>query len=383
MVIDPSAVVTTTCHSHILPKHTILAIFFLFSMIFFKKKTIIFFIPVLSIFFQFVERKNTVHETFITKTASLPILPMLPQNLTFGRYKDEKGKPFITQDMWADIVDNRRTFFLRPTEANMPTPEQLKQWIRNQKRKITLIINNQHDKSWPEKIENRTSYDIILDESNLMYVFAGNARKLVYYPKLKPLPIGPKWSFKRTMLFGEPKNALAEKYKKFCSTSPHDSEKLFMSGNRSTTVYFRPMTFGSNRRTRNYFRDTPALKTVRWEVARILNESAKHSIIFENRKIPQEKMFKKMKEHRFVVSPAGNGLDTHATWEALLCGCIPIVPKSDLDELFEDLPVWLVESWEEVTDEKIPEKEKELRNKLYKWKKIFREFWEDEIFKDI
>lgn len=122
--------------------------------------------------------------------SNLPVLASLPQNLTFGKFKDEKGKPFITQDMWADIVD--RTFFLRPTEANMPTPEQLIQWIRAQKNKVSFVINNHHDKSWPENVANRTSYDAILDESNLMYVFAGNARKLVHYPKLKPIPIGPK-----------------------------------------------------------------------------------------------------------------------------------------------------------------------------------------------
>lgn len=36
-----------------------------------------------------------------------------PQNLTFGKFRDQTGFPFITQDFWADMVDNRRTFFLR------------------------------------------------------------------------------------------------------------------------------------------------------------------------------------------------------------------------------------------------------------------------------
>lgn len=185
------------------------------------------------------------------------------------------------------------------------------------------------------------------------------------------------------MLFGERKKVLVEKYRTFCAGSPTDSEKLFKSTNRTTAVYFRPMTFGSNKRTRNYFRETPALKTIRWNIPRILNESAKDSIIFEKGKIPQKQMFRNMKQHRFFVSPAGNGLDTHATWEALLCGCIPIVPKSDLGELFDDLPVWLVESWHEVTNEQIRQKEKEFHDKTYNWRKIYREFWEDEIYKGI
>ena len=29
-------------------------------------------------------------------------------------------------------------------------------------------------------------------------------------------------------------------------------------------------------------------------------------------------------QHRFVLSPRGNGLDAHRTWEALMVGTIPI-----------------------------------------------------------
>lgn len=53
---------------------------------------------------------------------------------------------------------------------------------------------------------------------------------------------------------------------------------------------------------------------------------------------------------KFVVSPKGNGLDCHRTWEAIAFGAIPIVPTSHLDSLYEKLPVIIVKnSWSEIT----------------------------------
>ncbi|WP_419913418.1 hypothetical protein [Hoeflea sp.] len=54
-------------------------------------------------------------------------------------------------------------------------------------------------------------------------------------------------------------------------------------------------------------------------------------------------------QHLFTISPLGMGLDCHRTWEAILLGSVPIVPKSGISSLFEDLPVCVVDDWSEVT----------------------------------
>ena len=53
--------------------------------------------------------------------------------------------------------------------------------------------------------------------------------------------------------------------------------------------------------------------------------------------------------HDFVVCPHGHGLDTHRIWEVLLLGSVPIVKTSTLDDMFEDLPVLIVEKWEDIS----------------------------------
>jgi len=305
-----------------------------------------------------------------------------PQNLTFGRFKDEKGRPFITQDFWADIVDNRRTFFLRPLDPGYPSMERLRDWIRSRPHPITLVLNNNHDRSWPDNLDNKTDFELILNEPNLHKIYAGNARKLDGYPKLKPLPIGFKWQYRGTTLFGEGKEGNTAIFARNTATTPEEAEILFRSKERTPTVYFRNMR-NSNRSTERYIRNTPALQMARESISDLLNNKAKQIMAWNYGKISSDEYFQELKKHRFVVSPPGRGLDTHGTWEALASGCIPIVPKSPLDSLFEDLPVWLVESWDEVTDESVKTMHEEMRGKTYKWEKLFVPYWQEEIHRGL
>ena len=77
----------------------------------------------------------------------------------------------------------------------------------------------------------------------------------------------------------------------------------------------------------------------------------------------------------FVVSPHGNGLDCHRTWEALLLGCYPIVKRSTLDPLYEGLPVVIVDEWSDVTQEFLQRKYKELRGKTWPREPFYASYW--------
>lgn len=81
----------------------------------------------------------------------------------------------------------------------------------------------------------------------------------------------------------------------------------------------------------------------------------------------------------FVVSPPGNGLDCHRTWEALLMGCYPIVISSTLNPLYEDLPVVVVQNWEEATDEFLLKKQREFKNKSWCFEKLYAPYWFDKV----
>ena len=58
----------------------------------------------------------------------------------------------------------------------------------------------------------------------------------------------------------------------------------------------------------------------------------------------------RMSQHRFVISPPGNGIDCHRTWEALYVGCIPIVIKNDIYNNW-NLPIIQVNDFSDVTQD--------------------------------
>ena len=64
--------------------------------------------------------------------------------------------------------------------------------------------------------------------------------------------------------------------------------------------------------------------------------------------------------YRFHLSPPGNGMDCHRTWEAIYLGVVPILLTSPLDRLFASLPVMIVQRWEDVTMEALRGKWEEL-----------------------
>ncbi|CAJ1965637.1 unnamed protein product [Cylindrotheca closterium] len=129
------------------------------------------------------------------------------------------------------------------------------------------------------------------------------------------MPIGLKWAYKSTLLFGEPKDERAQNYRTYGASGPDQSKALFFSKKRKSTVFWRPMQARSNAATTKYVRDTPALQAPRSSIPPIVKETAQNSMVFAPAHMPQEDFFGELKKHRFVISPPGNGLDTHATWE--------------------------------------------------------------------
>lgn len=81
----------------------------------------------------------------------------------------------------------------------------------------------------------------------------------------------------------------------------------------------------------------------------------------------------------FVLSPRGNGLDCHRTWEALYMGAFPIVQSSSLDSMYDGLPVVIVEDWREITPDFL-EKKLEKIEQLSNWsEKLWVDYWLEKI----
>lgn len=59
-----------------------------------------------------------------------------------------------------------------------------------------------------------------------------------------------------------------------------------------------------------------------------------------------------LRQCQFVLCPPGTGFDTHRVYESLICGAIPIVLKSPISQMQEKFGAMVIESWDELTEEK-------------------------------
>ena len=84
----------------------------------------------------------------------------------------------------------------------------------------------------------------------------------------------------------------------------------------------------------------------------------------------------------FVLSPHGNGLDSHRIWEALYMGSFPLVKTSAMDPIYEDLPVLIVQNWTDINSEFLEKKYSEMKDKKYDFNKLYFNYWRDKV-KDI
>jgi hypothetical protein len=84
-------------------------------------------------------------------------------------------------------------------------------------------------------------------------------------------------------------------------------------------------------------------------------------------------------QFQYVLSPHGAGLDCHRTWEALLLGCVPIIKKSSIDDLFTDLPVITVDDWDEIHPGFLERATAELEKKTINTEKLYMNYWKSRI----
>lgn len=106
-----------------------------------------------------------------------------------------------------------------------------------------------------------------------------------------------------------------------------------------------------------------------------------------------EEYIRNLFTHRFCLCPRGNGIDTHRMWEALYCGCIPIVKpyRTHIDLNWEAgltgvlqetirLPILTVRNWLEVTEGNLRDVDSEIPEFTSSdIPMLTTKFWQDEI----
>ena len=88
-----------------------------------------------------------------------------------------------------------------------------------------------------------------------------------------------------------------------------------------------------------------------------------------------QKFYFDLAAHKFVISPRGNGVDCHRTWEALYLRTIPIVKRSTHMDEFSDLPIFFVNDWSEVCYNELEKFYDRVENELFNLDKMKLSYW--------
>jgi hypothetical protein len=60
-----------------------------------------------------------------------------------------------------------------------------------------------------------------------------------------------------------------------------------------------------------------------------------------------------LNESFFCLSPNGNGIDCHKTWESIYLKTIPVVTESINIEFYKNYPIYVIKNWESFNVEKL------------------------------
>jgi hypothetical protein len=66
--------------------------------------------------------------------------------------------------------------------------------------------------------------------------------------------------------------------------------------------------------------------------------------------IPYKEFASNIQKHKMILSPDGNGVDCHRTWETLYLNRVPIVKKSPELNCFSPLPILFLDNWGQIKD---------------------------------
>ena len=115
----------------------------------------------------------------------------------------------------------------------------------------------------------------------------------------------------------------------------------------------------------------------RAEVIKSLPSDSSH---FESDVVQRAESWRRNTKYFFTISPRGQGMDCHRTWEAILLGSAPIIPDLPINRLFSKLPVVVVKNWETVTPAFLAGEKERILAETYDFAPVLLETWRRRIF---
>ena len=268
--------------------------------------------------------------------------------LSFGLYAEDRGpsEPFISGDTFRHYSDFTYDEISKEIDPALVMTgdivfvktdflEEFFTQVHSQMRNPYILITHNSDYHVPQK------YASYLDDEKLIVWFGQNVENCDH-PKMKRLPIG-----------------LANKM------WGHGKVEIFADARQKVPAHERPVLLYMNFSKGTYLAERSKVVD--------LFQNKSYCVVSEPKALRD--YLEDLSRTKFVLSPRGNGLDCHRTWEALLMGAIPIVRSSSLDSMYEGLPVLIVQNWEEVDETFLNQKYEEMKLQTFHLDRAQFAYW--------
>ena len=228
-----------------------------------------------------------------------------------------------------------------------------------------ILVSGDADETVPYNIFHNTNELLtFLNDPNLIHWYSQNC--IIDHPKMTRMPIGLDYHSlsKANLDWGS-------------QSSPIEQETTFMDiikSNIENPFWKRQIKCYSN-----FHFSMPSGYKYLYDRVDAINKIPKELVFYEENKITRYETHIHQCEYAFVLSPHGNGLDCHRTWEALILGCIPIVRTSGIDSLYDDLPVLIVKEWSDITYELLENTIVDFKSKVFNYDKLTLKYWTDKF----
>lgn len=265
---------------------------------------------------------------------------------TWGFIENSHYKPIKPYESYYKMISypdfNLFIHFVKNKNIDKPIifchPDAIEDFIKNYMPKIDfpfILVTNHFDTDMPTGIMSIDSINIFLSNPNIIRWYMQNC--VIKHPKITSIPIGLDYH----TISNNPQHYWGN------FQTPIEQEQTILDLRKNITPILERKFFDKIYTTCNLFFGNGHGQDRRDAIKNINKEL----LDLEEKNIPRIETWKKHLDYGFILSPHGNGLDCHRTWEALVLGCIPIVKTSPIDNLYKNLPVLIVKQWNDVTTE--------------------------------
>ena len=227
-----------------------------------------------------------------------------------------------------------------------------------------VLVTGDSDMCVPREALASQEFERLVNHPLLLKWFAQNT-KFQNHPKVVQLPIGLDYH----TIHHDPRHPWKKPQE---GSSPGQQEAILMSLRRTMRPFFaREMkvyvnfSLSNDRhgQRRDFLRTVPASLLVK-----------------DSQFIRRTDNWNQILRCAFVASPFGQGMDCHRTWEALCLGAIPIVKAPHFSAMFSGLPVLIVNSWSDVTENLLRQTVARFRTTTFSgYNKLELDYWKQEI----